>query len=203
MKKTLLFKTLPAILLASAVATAPTFAAPSSTSSSASTTQRIGVLNVNSIITSSTAAKEVSKQMDGLRKAAQDKIYNRESKLRDEEKKLMDQQKTLSQAEFDKRKKAFDTKVAELQKEIMIQNNDLQRAAQGAMEQIRTGVVEVATAVAKERGFDLILPSSFPVYFDDTLDVTTEIVARLNKKIPTMKVATERSKTTSKKTAKS
>ena len=149
---------------------------------------KIGVIDVNRIITEAKAAKDINKQMEQFRKDYQAKISSQEKSLRAEEKKLAEQQKTLSPKEFNVKKKAFEGRVVELQKEIMAQNQALQQAAQSAMEKIRSNVIEISEIERKKRGFSMNIPSTVPVSFDPAYDITSEVISQLNSKLPGMKV---------------
>ncbi len=148
----------------------------------------IGILDVNRIISEAKAAKDINQQMEKFRTEYQTSITAQEKSLRAKEKKLAEQQKTLEPKAFAKKKKAFEQEVMELQKSIMAQNQELQKAAQASMEKIRTNVISISEKLAKAQGYAMILPSTVPVYFEKQYDITTTVITQLDKNLPSLKV---------------
>ncbi len=79
--------------------------------------------------------------------------------------------------------------LAQLQSEITRKKTERQRAeedgvrdynllANGLIQRIRAEMLEIVTALAKERGLDLVLDSPAAVYFSPAIDVTDDVVKR-------------------------
>jgi outer membrane protein len=165
-----------------------------------SATPLMGILDINRIINESKAAKALNTQMDIYRKTYQDEIRKREQILREKEAKLIEEQKSLSPNDFEKKRKEFEKQVAELQKYVMAKDTGLKEAGQVAMEDIRRAVVEITQKIAQEKGCKIVLPSSIPVYIDETdnVDITDRVLKELDQKLPKVDVVikTENKKST-------
>lgn len=198
MKKTLtlLSTTIATLALTTslnAAPAAPAAAAPAAASAPASAATpaaaaTIAVLDVNRILADSKAAKGLNDQMEKLRTKYESDISKKEEALRKEERVLTDEQSKMKEAELEKRKKAFETNVAELQKSIMAQQNQLTNAAQDAMNTIRESVLKISTDIAKSKGFIYVQPAAGFLHFNPEVDITTETIARLDKDLPEVKV---------------
>jgi outer membrane protein len=150
----------------------------------------MGVLDINRILNESKAAKALNTQMEIYRKTYQDEIRKHEQALREKETKLVEEQKNLSPNDFEKKRKEFEKQVAELQKNVMAKDTGLKEAGQIAMEDIRKAVVEITQKIAHEKGFKIVLPSSIPVYIDETnnVDITDRVLKELDLKLPKVDV---------------
>lgn len=155
---------------------------------------KIAILDVNRIIAEAKAAKAVNVQMEKFQKEFQTEIKKKEEALKALNSQLVKDEKKLDAKAFEKKKVDFDTKVANLQRTVMTRNSELQQAAQSSMEQVRGAVVEISEEVRISGDFSLVLPSSFPVTFDKSLDITDKVIIALNKKLPTVTVKIAKAK---------
>ena len=52
------------------------------------------------------------------------------------------------------------------------------------MNEVKTALIEVVTSIADERGFNLVLPSSEVLFFSRRIDLTEEVLAKLDATLP-------------------
>ena len=45
----------------------------------------------------------------------------------------------------------------------------------------------IISEIAEENGYDVVLPDSSTIFYQNKLDITKDVLARLNKKIPNRK----------------
>jgi outer membrane protein len=172
---------------ASPAAAVPAAAAPA-TGTPAGSTAIIAVLDINRIMTEAKAAKALNTKMEELRVKYETEISKKEESLRNKERQITEQQSKMKEADLEKEKKAFEASVAELQKSIMAQQNQLTNGAQDAMNTIRESVLKISTEIAKSKGFHYVQPAGGFLYYDLNVDITTETIARLDKDLPDVKV---------------
>ena len=79
--------------------------------------------------------------------------------------------------DFDKRRQAAE---ADIQKRA----SDLQIARQYAIKQINDAAQPVITAIMRERGATIVLPEGATLQHASSLDVTADVLARLDKALP-------------------
>ena len=152
---------------------------------------QIGVLDVDKIIQESSAVVDIQKKVDAKKIAYENEINKKQSQLETEQKKLEDKKITLSKEAFEKEVKGFETKVDDLKTYIDRKQNSLKKASIDAMSKVNDKVKTIVSEIAKEKELDTIIPASQTLYFKDELDITAEVLSRLNKKITKVDVKFE------------
>jgi len=177
MKKTYLFSLLTASTLAFA---APTFAEDAKPT--------IAVVNIQQIMKDSTAAKTVRDQLESKQKAFQTEISKKEESLQKEDQELGKQKSVLSKDAFEDKAKAFRTKATDVQKDVQSKKALLDSAFERSLNDIQKSVTDIIADLAKEKGFTVAMPTSQILYADKSLDISADVLERLNKKLPKLDV---------------
>jgi Skp family chaperone for outer membrane proteins len=146
----------------------------------------VGVVNIQKIMAESAAAKSVRDQLQSKQKAFQAELDGKEKALLAEDQNLSKQQANMEKAAFEQKVKDFRAKAAAAQREIQGKKASLDKAFAGALEQIQTNVVNITSEVAREKKLNLVISSAQVLYADTSLDITTDVLARLNKKLPSV-----------------
>ena len=148
----------------------------------------IAVVNIQQIMKDATAAKSVREQLESKQKSFQADISKKEEGLQKEDQELAKQKSVLAKEAFDEKVKAFRTKATDVQKEVQSKKAVLDGAFERALNDIQKVVTEIIADIAKEKGFVVALPTSQILYADKTLDISAEVLERLNKKLPKLDV---------------
>lgn len=156
---------------------------------------RMAVVNVQAILRDATAAKSVRDQLEAKQKAYQSEIAKKEEALQKEDQELAKQRGTLSKEAFEQKVKTFRDKATATQKEVASKKATLDNAFENSLGQIQKTVTDIIAEMAKEKGFIVALPSSQILYADATLDISSEVLARLNQRLPKIDVKFEAPKT--------
>ena len=185
---------LAALLLASAamIASAGAYAqqVPAASGSSLASV-KIATVGVQNIMRDSTAAKSIHEQLDSKQRAFQAELTKKEDALRKEEQELAKQRGSLSKEAFEQKVKAFQERVTTNQKEVETKKMTLDSAYERAVAQIQKSVTDIIGELAKERGFAVAMPSSQILYADPSLDITADVLSRLNQRLPRVDVRFE------------
>jgi len=64
----------------------------------------------------------------------------------------------------------------------------LDQTSAAALNQVRNAMIEVVSVLSAERGFNLVMPSSAVLLFSPKIDLTVEVIKRLDGKLPNVKV---------------
>jgi len=152
---------------------------------------QIGVLDVDKIIQESSAVVDIQKKVDAKKVVYENEINKKQSQLEAEQKKLEDKKITLSKEAFEKEVKTFETKVDDLKTYIDRKQNSLKKASIDAMSKVNDKVKTLVSDIAKEKELDAIIPASQTLYFKEELDITADLLSRLNKKITKVDVKFE------------
>lgn len=150
---------------------------------------QIATVNLQQVMNGSTAYQDVHAQLEHKQKAFQIEISKKEDELQKEKQKLGHEQTVLSKSAFEKKAEAFGKKVTEAQKEGQSKNALLNAAFERSMGEIQKAVNDIVADLAKEKGFTVAIPSSEMLYADPKLDISEEVLKRLNQKLPKIKVS--------------
>jgi len=92
--------------------------------------------------------------------------------------------KSLAGPALEQRAQAFGQKQQQAQQEIARMEQDVQRARQFVIQQIDTAAQPIITQVMRERGASIALAKGAAMQHSAALEVTTDIIARLNTSTP-------------------
>lgn len=154
----------------------------------------IAVVNIQQIMRDSTAAKSVREQLDTKQKSFQAEITKKEEDLQKADKELGKQRSVLSKEAFEKKALEFRTKATDAQKEVQAKKALLDNAFARSLNEIQKAVTDIITEIAKEKNFTVAIPTSQILYADSKLDISDEVLTRLNKKLPKVNVTFDAAK---------
>ena len=153
---------------------------------------KIAVVNIQGIMKDSKAAKSVRSQLESKQKAYQAQISKMEESMQKEEQELGKQRSVLSQEAFEKKVQDFRTKATKMQRDVQGKKATLDSAFEGALNDIQKVVSEIISTLAKEKGFQVAVPTSQLLYAEPAIDISDEVLSRLNKKLPKVSVKFEK-----------
>lgn len=148
----------------------------------------IAVVNIQQIMKDSTAAQNVREQLEGKQKSFQSELTKKEDALQKEDQELGKQRSVLSKDAFESKVRTFRSKATDVQKEVQSKKALLDSAFERALNEIQKAVTEIIADMSKEKGFVIAIPTSQILYADDKLNITDEVLKRLNQKLPKLDV---------------
>ncbi len=148
----------------------------------------IAVVDVQALLSQSGGAKSIEKQIDAYKEKFLSEVSGEERALRENEKNLADQRATLSKEEFAAKAKEFEEKLYKMRQTTQAKKRALDEAFSKGMGQLRTKVYEVVQALAKEKGFNLVISKQNVIVGEDSIDLTQETMKRLNAELPSITV---------------
>ena len=154
----------------------------------------IAVVNIQQIMKDSTAAKTVREQLENKQKSFQADISKKEESLKKEDQELVKQKSVLSKDAFEKKVNEFRVKATNVQKDVQTKKGLLDNAFEHSLNDIQKVVTDIIADLSKEKGFTIAVPTSQILYADKSLDISDEVLARLNKKLPKLDVKFEAKK---------
>ena len=78
--------------------------------------------------------------------------------------------------------------VAAVQRMAQERRRQLDQVAAAALNEVRSAMIDVVGELAETRGFNLVLPTSGLLLFAPDIDLTDEVIARLDSKLPNVTV---------------
>ena len=146
------------------------------------------VVNYAKIMHDSKAGTSVRTQIQAKQKSLQSDVEAKEKDLYAQDQSLVKQKDTTDKAAFDKKVSDFRAKAADEQREVQGKKVALDKSAGAALEEIQKNVLEITKQIATEKKYNLVLSSTQVMYADDSLDITDEVMKRLDAKLPTVAV---------------
>jgi outer membrane protein len=91
-------------------------------------------------------------------------------------------------SQVESRRNAFQDQFAKVQRLAQQRRRQLDQVHAIALAEVRDSLVEVVGQLAEERGFNLVLPSSSVLLFSPKIDLTDDVLALVDKRLPSVKV---------------
>lgn len=146
------------------------------------------VIDYQRILRDAAAAKSIRAQIEARRQAYQEEISKEEQRLHEADKAFAKQRSVLSDEAFAEKRRAFEQEVAEVQRLVQERRRELDSMAAAALNEVKEALIEIVTSIAEERGFNLVLPSSEVLFFARKIDLTEEVLTKLNDRLPDVQV---------------
>lgn len=146
------------------------------------------IVDYQRLQSASKASRDVARQLETARANFEKQIAKERESLQAEEAKLRQAWDKLSAAERTKRQKAFEDKVAAAQRKAQASNKALAEALDSAGAKVREALVPIFSELMTARGANVLLGTTEVLYFDPKLEITNEVLAQLDAKLPSIKV---------------
>ena len=155
----------------------------------------IGIIDVDEVQLQALSAKAVRTQADKYRQDFQQQDAAEETSLRASQQAIEQQRKALTpealadkktQDAFTEKARAFDNSVADYQRKKLARVRAFEKSFNQAMNKVQQAMVEATGKAAGEHGANIILPRGQVVLFDDKMNLTKEIIAMMDKALPTV-----------------
>ena len=146
----------------------------------------IAVVNYPKIIETSKAGNSVRSQIQAKEKALRADFETKGKDFYAEKQALAKQQATADKAAFEKKVADFSARAADADRDMQAKKAALAKSAEAAGDDLQKTVIDIAKQIAAEKKYNLILSTTQVLYADDSLDITDEVLKRLDAKMPTV-----------------
>ena len=153
--------------------------------------KRIALVDLDGVLRAADANNRVRELLDGQRAKFQEEFRAIEVDLQQSERDLLAKRKLMTKDEYDKLVSEFQARVSSVQKEIQYKRQSIDNAYQKALSDIRGLAIEVITKIASEREVDLILNRNSSVIFLPHLNISDEVLTRLNERTQNARIKVE------------
>jgi len=148
----------------------------------------IAVLDSEFVIVNSQASRGIRDQIEAIRDVYSQEISALEDQLRAEEQELKRQEAILAAEIFAQRRREFGDRVEYVQRLVEERNRQIDRAFSAAMNQVQDVILALIIELTEQRGFNVILEKDDLVFAARTLDITNDVVAALDERLPNVDV---------------
>ncbi|MGF1640769.1 MAG: OmpH family outer membrane protein [Rhodospirillales bacterium] len=150
---------------------------------------KIAVVDVGKVINESAAVKSINAQLrphlEGFRADA-GKV---EDELRQAQEELARRLTTVFPADaYDEERRQLEQRALGAQDEMLRRKRALDQTQAAAMRQVETALNDIVLQIFTERQLSLILRRDQTAFFNPALDITDEVVKRLDEQLPTVKI---------------
>src|ERR1700751_6079857 len=146
------------------------------------------VVDVQALLQNSKAAKMVRGQIEQKRGEYTKEISHQEEALRAERDALQRQQASMSADALNQKGREFQQKVNDLERNVQGKRQALEKSNGDALSKIQEQMLKIIADIAKDRKSNLVFQRADLVLFDQSFDVTDEVLQKLDELMPTLTV---------------
>lgn len=151
----------------------------------------VALVDVEKILSDAKASKSLQGQIKTKREAFQKEFSAKEKELKATETSLISEKEKLSAEEFAKKRKAYEEKILETRKLFQKRRNGLDTGINKAMGELRQAIVEAASKIAEEKKYDIVLTRDSVLLADKALDITPDVLTKLDSLKSDVKLSVE------------
>lgn len=150
----------------------------------------VAVVDTQEIRRESLAGQDFSRQVKAIQAAFQAEYNKVSQSLKKQEAELQRQRAILSQKAFQKRRQAFAQKYQKAQQQLQEKRRQINQAINKASNELTRALMPIFQKIAEERGANIVVERSQIVLPAPELDITDEVIAELDKVLPSIEVDT-------------
>lgn len=151
----------------------------------------IAILDLEKIIKESKAMKDIQGKVNKKQDEYQKEVSKKQHDLESEQKTIEGKKTILSKDGFEKEVQKFEKKVDDLKTYVDRKQNSLKKASMESMSKVNEIIKEIIADIAKDKNYEVIIPASQTVFFNEALDISEEVLKKLDKKITKVDVKFE------------
>ena len=145
---------------------------------------RVAIIDVLLIQQKSTAMIGMKSRIEQRRQVYRDVAAGLERELRAESEELARQRLILTEDVFARKRLEFEARVAEVERNVQEHRRELAQAHNVGVEQVLRTVNEIILELSSDYGFNVVLPRQQITFADTVLDISGEVLRRLNERLP-------------------
>lgn len=148
----------------------------------------VAIVDVQRLLQASGAAKSVQQQLDSQRSKFQTEVAGEETELRAAEQTLSKLRETAKPEDYAQQEQQLQQRFLTVERHVQSRRKALDQAYTDAMSDVRKGLIEIVSQIAKERGVNLVIVKQQVIWNDHIIDITDEVLTRLDKALPSVQV---------------
>ena len=149
----------------------------------------VAVLDVQRILIDALAVKNIREQITKYGTSFEQEIEKERKEIRTANQELARQRTILSPEAFAEKRRKFEQRVVEVQRLVQQRQRELDKSRNEAMIVVNKAYTGIISKIANERNLAVILRKNQTAYAVTSLDLTKEVLSRLDKELPTVKVS--------------
>lgn len=151
----------------------------------------VAIVDITHVLQVSEPSKKAEEDVKALLKTKVDELNKRGDDLLAEKEALDKQRAILSPDAYQKKLSELNVQRQNLQREFQVINGKMNEVLVGIRLRFREIIVRLAADVSKEKGVNLGIDRAKTVFFNPSMDITEEVLARFNKANPKVDIKLE------------
>ncbi len=148
----------------------------------------VAIIDYQRVLRDSQAAQSIRRQVENLRVRFEDEIGRERERLEAADGALNERRADLSADAYRELRRNFEADVATVQRLVQERRRMLDEASAEAFQRVREEIVDVMNDLGDVYAFNLVLPRSDVLVFAPEIDLTTEVMAALDERLPTVPI---------------
>lgn len=153
-------------------------------------------VDVQQILHDSLVAKDVQSQMDERTERYTREVTQQENDLQKTQDELEKERTTLAPDTFNARMRDFQQRYDALDNRVQTTRQALQQSYNDAMTKVENTALQIIADIAAERKANLVVAKAAVLFEAQDLDITQEVIKRLDAKLPEIQLAAPRAPST-------
>lgn len=151
----------------------------------------LAVVDIQALLKDSKAAQSIESQLGSIRKNFQAEVEKEEKALRAREKEIVEKKDSLKEEELKAEVQEFQKEVSASQKKVQDRKAKLDKALANAIGKLRAEIIKVVAEIGDKENLDLVLARTDVVIVSKNLDITGQVLERINRDLPSVNVVIE------------
>ncbi len=148
----------------------------------------VAVMEYERILQTSLATQSIQQQLMAIHDRIQAEIDAEEAALIKADQELTMQQTILAPESYQERRAQLDQRVDAVSQRVNGLNQRIDQAQKQATSEVQKAVFAIVSEIAAVRGFEIAIPTSVLIFAVPTLNITDEVLAQLNARLPRVEV---------------
>jgi outer membrane protein len=144
------------------------------------------IVDIQQVQRESLPGKSLAAQRDKYQQQFQSEFNSARQSLQRRDQELAKQKGTIPQEAYDQKVKALEQYVVAFQNRTQMAVRALEKSTDGAMTELMNTILTVTGEIASEMGANLVLPKQQVILHEPRMDVTAQVIERLNQKLPSV-----------------
>lgn len=153
----------------------------------------IAILDVQSVFQNAAAVKSIQVAMRTYIEAYRAGTQREEEEIRAAQHELAGKREMLSGEQYEAERRKLEQRLLEAQARVQERKRGLDETQQQGMNAVQLALNGIVTEIANEKGITLILRKDQTVLNATALEITDEVLNRLNARLPEIEIASPRS----------
>ena len=149
----------------------------------------IGVIDINKILSDSNAAITAAEQIEEIANEIENEIKLSDEEIIKEQNSLIESQSIMAPEAFESKRNEYETKVLKYNNERQSKLMKIDELVAVSRNEILSAMKPILEEVSNEKGITIILEKASIMLNAEKMDITNEVLKKLNKSLPTIKVS--------------